>query len=321
MPPDWVRRPLAWLTAAGRRLPEPVKARLRLVAAAVRAYRAYRPPATPASSPDARVVPAGWDAAFTGPGHLNPKVSVLIVTWNNVALTRQCLDSLLADTHAPDFEIVLVDNASQDETRAYLQQLAAAHPTRVKLQLNETNAGFARANNQALALAHGDDIVFLNNDTVVTRGWLGRLTHYLSNPQVGLVGPVTNGAGNEARIEPGYDTLAGLPGFAERCTRARAGLAFDIPVLALYCLAARRAVLEQLGPLDERFGQGLFEDDDLALRARRAGYRVLCAEDVYVHHWQRAGFKLLAQAEYDTLFAHNRRLFEAKWGRPWQPHA
>jgi GT2 family glycosyltransferase len=250
----------------------------------------------------------------------SPRVSIIIVTWNSLELTRQCLASVLADDTYPAPELVLVDNHSQDGTAAFLQSFAKQHPGRVKLRLNAQNEGFARACNQGRQLADGEVIVFLNNDTVVPRGWLTRLVAYLRNPQIGLVGPVTNGTGNEARIVPGYSGLDELQAYADFRATEFEGQVFDIPVLALFCAAGRREVLDQIGPLDEQFGQGLFEDDDLAMRVRRAGYRVVCAEAVYVHHWQRAGFKQLNQTAYKALFDRNQALFEAKWQQRWQPH-
>jgi GT2 family glycosyltransferase len=79
-------------------------------------------------------------------------------------------------------------------------------------------------------------------------------------------------------------------------------------------------VFEEVGPLDERFGIGMFEDDDYALRLKAKGYRILCAEDVFIHHWGRTSFSKLDQAAYQQLFEENRRKFETKWGLEWQPH-
>jgi hypothetical protein len=89
----------------------------------------------------------------------------------------------------------------------------------------------------------------------------------------------------------------------------------------MFCLALRRDVFERLGPIDEQFGLGTLEDDDYAERAREAGYRSICAEDVLVHHFGEGSFgRLFADGSYSSLLDANRGLFEVKWGKPWQPY-
>lgn len=93
-----------------------------------------------------------------------PLVSVVVVTYNNVGLTRACLRRLAEVTEWPNYETVIVDNGSSDSTPDFLRALAAAHP-RTTLILNSDNRGFASANNQGLAEVSGDYLVLLNNDT------------------------------------------------------------------------------------------------------------------------------------------------------------
>ncbi len=252
-------------------------------------------------------------------GALYDKVSIVIVSYNGLEHTRACLTSILDHTEYPNYEIIVVDNASDAPVQDYLRELAA-RDERVHVICNGSNLGFAVANNIGLAQAQGDFLVLLNNDTVVPPGWLSRLLRYARRRDVGLVGPVTNWTGNEARIDVTYQDVADMPAFARRWCATHIDRHFDIPVLAMYCVAMRREIYERVGSLDDRFGLGMFEDDDYAHRVREAGYRVICTEDVFVHHVGRAAFSRLDQAEYDTLFERNKRLFEAKWGRPWTPH-
>lgn len=250
---------------------------------------------------------------------LYPKVSIIIVTYGNLDLTRLCLDSVLRSTEHPRYEIIVVDNASSDGTPDYLRHIATEHDN-VRIILNETNRGFAAANNQGLAAADGDVLVLLNNDTVVPRGWLSGLLAHLSDEKIGLLGPVTNAVGNEAKVAPDYTDITGLQPFADKRRQTHEGQRFDIRMLAMFCLAMRRDVFEKLGPLDENFGVGMFEDDDYSMRAKAAGYRVVCAEDVYIHHFGQAAFKkLIENGEYDALWQRNQAYFESKWGS-WQPH-
>jgi GT2 family glycosyltransferase len=257
------------------------------------------------------------DAALT---ESTPRASIIVVTYNNLALTRLCLESILRNTEHPNYEIVVVDNASDDGTPAYLRYLAAECP-QVTVLLNEGNHGFARANNEGIARATGEYLVLLNNDTVVPPGWLSRLLRHLADPEVGLVGPVTNFVGNEARVEVDYRNVAEMEAFAREHTWARDGEAADIHMLAMYCVALRRSTYEQVGLLDEQFGIGMFEDDDYAIRIRQAGLRVVCALDAFVHHFGQAAFgQLIKTGEYNPLFEENRRRYEAKWQVAWVAH-
>jgi GT2 family glycosyltransferase len=251
----------------------------------------------------------------------NKRVSIVVITFNNLVFTRLCLESVLANTHYPDYEIIVVDNNSIDGTPSYLQELERLYP-HVHVILNEYNRGFAPANNQGLALATGHILVLLNNDTLVPSGWLNRLVQYLEeDASIGLLGPVTNRIGNEAEIEVSYATYGEFVQFAHDYTRQHPGQTFEIHTLCMYCLAMRRDVYGHLGPLDERYEVGMLEDDDYSMRAHAAGYRVICAEDVFVHHFGGASFgNLVPTGEYGSLIEANRRRFEEKWGVQWEPY-
>jgi GT2 family glycosyltransferase/2-polyprenyl-3-methyl-5-hydroxy-6-metoxy-1,4-benzoquinol methylase/glycosyltransferase involved in cell wall biosynthesis len=250
---------------------------------------------------------------------LFPKATIPILFHNNLEMNRLCIESIFRGTDWPNYELVLVDNASTDGSRQYAQELAARHAN-VKVVLNARNESFARANNVALREVSGDYVVFLNNDTIVTRGWITRLIRRLRrDPSIGMVGPVSNAVGNEAQIEASYVSIEGIAAFAARYCREHDGQDFEIPMLALFCAAMRRDFLDKLGGLDERYETGMFEDDDLAMRVKAEGYRIVCAEDVFIHHFQQGTFKLLQPDVYRRIFDENRRRFEAKWGA-WKPH-
>ncbi|HKG23565.1 MAG TPA: glycosyltransferase [Blastocatellia bacterium] len=251
---------------------------------------------------------------------ITPRASIIVVTYNNLALTRLCIESIIRNTEYPNYEIVVVDNNSADQTRGYLRFIASHYP-RVSIILNQHNEGFARANNQGIARATGERIVLLNNDTIVPPGWLTRLLRHLEDGRIGLVGPVTNFVGNEARVEVPYRTWSEMEAFAGDYTRARDRMIADISMLAMFCVALRRETFEEVGPLDEEFGIGMFEDDDYSMRIKKAGYRIVCAADAFVHHFGQAAFKkLIKTGDYNPLFERNREYFETKWNTKWAPH-
>jgi GT2 family glycosyltransferase len=260
-----------------------------------------------------------YEAIDRGIAGAYPLVSVVIVTYGGLDLTRDCLESLSRETW-PRLEVLVVDNASSDGTPEFLKEVAAREP-RVRTIFNAENRGFAAANNQGIAGSTGEVVVLLNNDTVVPPGLLGLLAGHLQrDPSIGLLCPTTNFCGNEARVEPEYEQISGLPDFAARRAAKHRGRVFDIGVAAMYCVASRRAVLEDVGPLDEAYGVGMFEDDDFAVRMRQKGYRVACAEDAYVHHVGQGAFRKLSPAEYDALWKRNQAYFEKKFGLEWKKH-
>lgn len=250
----------------------------------------------------------------------SPTVSIIVLTYNNLDYTRQCLESIYAqaDPAQPDFELIVVDNASQDDTPDYLRTFASEHPSMHPI-FNTENWGFAGGNNIGAQAACGDYVIFLNNDTIVTQGWIAGLLAHLQDHEVGMVGPVTNASGNETRIPVSYQNIEDMPAFAAQYIQAHRGQSFEIAMLPFQCAALRRAVFEEIGPLDEHFGRGMFEDDDYALRLRQKGYRILCAEDAFIHHWGSASFSRLGMEEYWKLFRENLEYFENKWNIQWRP--
>jgi 8-oxo-dGTP pyrophosphatase MutT (NUDIX family) len=171
-------------------------------------------------------------------------------------------------------------------------------------------------------MSTGSFLVLVNNDTMVPPGWLAKLTSKLGDERIGLIGPVTNRIGNEAEIETSYDTWGEFLDLASDRSDQYDGETFDIDTLTMFCLAMRRELYEEVGPLDERFEIGMLEDDDYSRRVKEAGYRLVCAEDVVVHHFGETSFgKLVPTGEYAKLLEANKKRFEEKWGEPWQPYS
>ena len=177
------------------------------------------------------------------------------------------------------------------------------------------NRGFAAGVNAAAAAAHGDYLCLLNNDTLLTRGWLSALVRHLeASRELGMVGPSTNEIANDARVDVGYRELRHLDSWARGFTRARSGRSDPMPMLAMFCALLRRDVFDRIGPLDERFEIGMFEDDDYARRLAAEGFRLAVARDSFVHHAGRGSFRALPDEEYLRIFRENRRRYEEKWG-------
>ena len=258
--------------------------------------------------------PARWAEMDRALRALWPRASVIVLTHDNLAFNRMCLASVLENTDYPNYELIVIDNASIDGTVAELQRLAGTIPN-MQAIYNDHNAGFGPGNNQGLRAASGDILVLLNNDTVVPRGWLTRLARHLKDPRLGLVGPGTNRTCNEAQIDIPYQTYGEFQAIARMQGGRHEGERYPIRMPMMFCCAFRRDAYERIGPLDERYEVGMFEDEDYALRAKAAGFEVAWTPEVYVHHAYHASIgKLLPTGEYMRLVRLNQGRFEEKWG-------
>lgn len=242
--------------------------------------------------------------------------SVIVLSYNKFSeTTGRCLDSLADDPDFPGWNVVVVDNASDQNTRTLLAAAAQKYPC-VRLILSEANRGFAGGMNLGMRQARGDVFILLNSDTMVPPGTIARIADAIrSRPEIGLLGPVSNAAGNEqgifTRSKRAQDALAEGIEFANA--------AHGHPLVAAYrldfcCVALRRDAYETVGELDESFGRGYYEDFDYSLRVRNAGFDLAILEDAFIYHQGSASFKELGK-ETRSLIARNKALLLEKHGK------
>jgi GT2 family glycosyltransferase len=216
-----------------------------------------------------------------------PPISIAIVTCNDLDLSRRCLESVFSRTEWPNFEVIVVDNASTDGTSAYLADAQREFPT-LHVVLNASDEGFAAASNVGLTRASGEILVLLSSETVVSRGWLSALVRHLRRDSwLGMVGPVSNVASDRVGLRVGYRNIAHMHSWAARFVREHDGQSFDMTTLGMPCMAFRREVFERVGPLDEPFRLASPEGDRYAQRVREAGYGIRCVRDAFVHRSRR----------------------------------
>ena len=157
--------------------------------------------------PAAMAWPARWSALDREFRNAWPKASLVVVTHDNLAFSRMCIESIFENTEYPNYELLLIDNNSTDGSVDEFARLARDVPN-VRFTANGFNAGFGPGCNQGFREAAGQILVILNNDIIVPRGWLTRMARHLEDPAVGLVGPATNRTCNEAQLEFPYQTYA-----------------------------------------------------------------------------------------------------------------
>ncbi len=224
-------------------------------------------------------------------------VSIVIPVYNALALTKQCLKSVYEHGAAVSFEVVVVDNGSAADVEAWFR---AEENVRANLRYlrYEEPLGFARAVNVGAAASVGDVLIVLNSDTLVTPGWMDALhALLLADPSLGAITPATNHAGEPAQMDYATVDLPAAKALALVAKRAAAAKPDAAPRLlylpqrvTFFCVALRREVWESFHGLDERYAVGNYEDEDLCLRLRVAGYRLGVAMHVFVYHHNNATF-------------------------------
>jgi glycosyltransferase involved in cell wall biosynthesis len=208
--------------------------------------------------------------------------------------------------------VIVVDNGSGRET---LDMLATIDDPHVRVVYNSTNRGFAGGNNDALAVARGEHAILLNNDVIVTEGWLdGLLDPFRRIPGLGVTAPRSNKVvGHQLLADAAYADEAAMTEYAAQRRRTFEGSGYFADRAIGLCLCIDRTVIDRIGGLDERFGLGNFEDDDFCLRVRAAGYRIYICDDVFIHHFGSRSFAA-NNVDYTKTMHENWAKFAAKWG-------
>lgn len=238
-------------------------------------------------------------------------VSIVIASYNSKDAQIGCIESIRMNNPADSYEIVVVDNASTDGIADWLEQ-----QDDIRLIRNKENVGFGPASNQGVGIVSADnDIFFLNNDTIILPNSIFRLRMGLyADEKTGVVGSVSNSVSYYQRVDESIDTLEGWIKYG-----IKNNIRMDDPyekILSLvgFAILVKRKVLDQVGLFDEIYGIGNFEDDDLCMRIRKAGYDCVLCHDSFIYHFGSLGFKQKAESEYNKLISTNQKHFVDKWG-------
>lgn len=233
-------------------------------------------------------------------------VDVLVRGWGQTGLTRELLASLYANTPAPTFQVIYVDNGSPvEEATGLLQDFPRV--TVVRLPFNH---GSVRAINVGLQLAKFSDaplVLLLDNDTKIPPGdltWLERLAGYFDDPAVGAAGCVSDYVSGNQHVDAVPDR------FTKDCEEGKKAPT-ELPVLVSFAMMMRKDAVLKCGLLDEDFEPGNYEDYDYTLRIREAGYKLVLADSVWLHH---KGSQTFGKMDFKALLDTNQEKFVNKWG-------
>lgn len=258
---------------------------------------------------------------------------IVVVTYNRSDVTSLMFQSLALAKDSTKFFLYVIDNCSRDEEFKTIQnsfeKWITGRGLAGTLLRNTLNSGYAAGNNIGIKYGfeksdHFSHICLLNNDTIVTDHWLERL---LSHRQDGIIGLVTNSVGNEQIIPIDYsldqnseNNIKTVSQFADTWFRNHEKNLVPSRMLGFFCVIAPTHLMQRIGLLDEKFGVGMFEDDDYCTRARNLNIGLFIARDVFIHHWGSASFSKIDPKAFRKIFDTNRAYLEAKHGEPWKPY-
>lgn len=240
---------------------------------------------------------------------MNRKTSIIILTYNNLDKTRDCIESIRKYTDKDSYEIIVVDNNSTDDTKLFLEE-----QDDIKVIFNESNVGFPMGCNVGIANAEETyDILLLNNDTIVTKNWLSNLKKCLySDEKIGAVGAVSNNGANLQGVDFTYNNFDEMQNLASKNNISDVKKWEEKVCLIGYCLLIKREVMDQLNGLDEGYTPGYIEDNDLSLNIIKLGYRLMLCHDSFIHHYLGTSFRK-DEDKFNKIILQNRDYFEKKW--------
>ena len=239
----------------------------------------------------------------------NCSASIIVQASNRWSDTRECLESLRPTLRSAD-QVLVVDNGTTDRTGEL-----AKYPW-AKLLLNPVKGGFAEGRNLAAGSASEDVLVFLSGDTIVFDGWLDDLLAPFVDNEVAAVGPRSNNVAGEQLIQEipykSYEPDSQRE-FAQAWRRAHVGQITETGRLGGFCLAVRSQALKEVGGFDAGYETEEFVDDDLSMKLRTKGRRLLIAHGCFVHRVPNSG-NSLTEVERGSEEQSDQDRFRSKWG-------
>jgi GT2 family glycosyltransferase len=239
-----------------------------------------------------------------------PEVGIVIPVYNKYEYTKKCLDGIFSTNEKTPFEVIVVDNASTDETKESLQ-----NDERIKYIANQENLGFAKACNQGAKETKAKLILFLNNDMEPLPGWLDNLVAETeSDPSVAVVGSkLLYGDGSIQHAGIAFDEKGPYHIYRkEKSEKPYVNKKRYLQGVTGASLLIRKSIFEKLGGFDEGFVNG-YEDVDLCLRVRELGKKILyCPQSVLYH------YESITEGRFDHKDLNRERLLK-KWKGKMKP--
>ncbi|MBI3993678.1 MAG: glycosyltransferase family 2 protein [Candidatus Lambdaproteobacteria bacterium] len=252
-----------------------------------------------------------------------PKISIIILSFGQSKYTLACLQSVSVHTApAPPFEVLVFDNGSSAEHLERIEKYSSS----LCLLRSEENLGFAKGCNAAAAHARGEYLLFLNNDTLVTPGWLTALLHVMqAHADAGIVGPklmYADGTLQEAGAKVLQDGHVEQRGKADDAHRPIYNRCEAVPYCTGAAILVRRDIFRAVDGFDESYAPAYYEDADLCFKFRQAGYETYYSPDALVIHREGGTSQSMwGDSGVAAVVERNRLRFLGKWKGELQQHA
>jgi len=235
---------------------------------------------------------------------------IVVLSWNNLAETKKFVKSLKKNTSI-DVRVIIIDNASTDETPTYLKSLEDTENCHFQIIYNQENVGFVRGMNQGMALCSAPYICVANNDILFTKNWLNEIISVFDNNQeIGILNPNSNNMGTPLAKDQTIESLG------EDLQTANKNHLVETPFCIGFCMVIKRELYEKIGVggFSEDFIPMFFEDTDYSLKAQQAGFHCGIAKGSYVWHKEHASVDQLGKKK-EEYFEKSRQTFYDKWGK------
>lgn len=246
-------------------------------------------------------------------------VDIIITTWNGLSYLKPCITSLYKHTAYP-FHLIVVDNASTDDTASWLTAFNEKVSNLTVHVCEQPTASFSEANNVGLRYAKHPYVLLLNNDTLmIHKGWLHQLVDVMEqNGKAGIVGVkliYPNGLIQHAGMSFGYDALSNSmrPYHIGRLfprDRPEFNVQREVPAVTFACVLIRRSLLQD--GLDEAYRKGCYEDTDFCMTIRKQGWKILYTP-VEIYHYEGRTSLTIPHDEWYGQVQKNFQLFLSRW--------
>ena len=227
------------------------------------------------------------------------EIEIIIPIFNSLEDFQQCISSVIK--YASNSRIILINDSSNNVTTQYLRKLAFTNDF-IYLVENYKNMGYTKSINRGLKLSTSKYVITLNSDTIVSKGWLNKMVNVFNTYQnVGIVGPLSNAAtwqnipmlkdaNNRFVVNdlPENFTVGSMASLIEKYSNK---VYPKVDLLNGFCMMIKREVIEKIGYMDEEFFPlGYGEETDYCIRAKKAGFDLRIADNVYIYHAKSKSF-------------------------------